>query len=129
MSLKTIIFFGIVVLFICDRILLFITSYTSIRKDLEEDIEFFVRNCVESEALSKLGRRFYLCDEIKQRSSVPLFIHTFQFVVDDTVNTEVSYQQIIKIALVIVSTVVCDRFISRYTRDDDIPVFKTLKRE
>lgn len=107
--------------FVVERILFFLKSYSTISNDLKDDFKFFSVNCVDSEAIKALGRRYYLCEEIKEKASMSVFLQTIQFVLDSTLHQSVDYIYILHLSLILIIIYITDNFIENYSRRNENP--------
>lgn len=117
--LKRFVLFTIFACFLFDRLFLLFETYNETKRDIEDDENFFVSNCLDPGGIKYLGKRYYICDEIKKRASTPILFHALQYVANDTMYREFSIQNVLQIMGVVVIVFVTDNIIHRYSRSGE----------
>lgn len=110
------IIFLFVVLFVVNRLFLLIEQYNIIKSEIESDEIFYIQNCLQSEKIRLLGKRSYICDEIKQKSNFPILVHAVRYVFDSTLYYEFTIDRIAFISLVLIIVYSTDYYISKFTK-------------
>lgn len=97
-------------LFFANRIMLFFEIYGTIYREFEDDSNFYAQHCTVTEKRQQLGRRMYLCQEIKTRLSYPIITHSLDQLVKETFYREMNTKEIIQGIIFIVVLYTVDRF-------------------
>ena len=120
----------LVITLVLNRVLLAYDTYKLFSQERVGDINLFDKLCIDGNIMKNIGKHKHLCDEIKHRLSSHVIFHVFRYVTNDTLYRELTVQNIVQIACIVVTIYIMDSFVRHYsfTNIPELPIIKNQKR-
>lgn len=100
-----------------NRILYTVSTYKKMSIERQEDL-FLKKNFCDAMNHKDMGRHTTICLENNRKLASPIWFHTFQKVVDDTLYRELHFHTIAQVTGVFASVIVIGALHSKYIKDN-----------
>lgn len=116
-------------IFLLNRGTYFVQLCVKYRNEFSDDIDFYEQHCLTEKSKAALGRRAYICNEIKTRNNYSFVTNALEHLINDTIYREATTKDIIQITFFVLIFYVLDKVLPRDEENMNIPIYITESKK